>query len=151
MHPSLPQGHLDTPLNARGRGQAAAAAKYFAPESGVVGAGGRHGVTAVYSSDLARAAQTADVIATAIDLTPVTRDIRLREMNLGIFQGLTKTEAATKHGGEWARCVGASDALHCTWRLRSSCLFVCVFCVCVSNLCSEPLVYVCSRLLLCMT
>jgi broad specificity phosphatase PhoE len=112
MHPSLPQGHLDTPLNARGRGQAAAAAKYFAPEGGVVGVGGRHGVTAVYSSDLARAAQTADVIAAAIDLTPVTRDIRMREMNLGIFQGLTKTEAATKHGGEWARCVGASETLH---------------------------------------
>jgi probable phosphoglycerate mutase len=76
------QGHLDSELTASGRAQAAALAmrlKRYAPR-------------AVYSSDLGRALETAQVIAAACCLS-VDTDVRLRERALGVLEGLTQPEA----------------------------------------------------------
>ena len=75
------QGHLDSRLTARGMAQAKALAQRLARER----------FTALYSSDLGRAVQTAMSVA---DLTghEVVTDARLRERHLGIFQGLNADE-----------------------------------------------------------
>lgn len=75
------QGQLDVGLNAHGREQAATVAPLVAalhPEL-------------VISSDLARAADTAAAVAGAAGLE-VHHDARLRETQLGQWQGLTHTE-----------------------------------------------------------
>lgn len=74
------QGHLDVPLNQRGRDQARATARLLASQR----------FDAIYSSDLARAYETACAIAT--DTTPQTT-AALRERHYGRFQGLTYREA----------------------------------------------------------
>lgn len=103
------QGHTDIPLNETGRKQAAAAARFFQQATiETMATGGPYLPSAVYSSDLARAAVTGDMIAETIGMT-VTRDERLREMNLGIFQTLTKPEAATKYGKEWTAYCGSTE------------------------------------------
>ncbi len=75
------QGQLDIPLNERGHWQAARTAAALREEP----------IAAVYSSDLARAHQTARAIAAAQGL-----DVRshpgLRERHFGVFQGKTWTE-----------------------------------------------------------
>ncbi|MFQ3647849.1 MAG: histidine phosphatase family protein [Anaerolineae bacterium] len=78
------QGHLDIPLNRLGREQAQQVASALASR----------GLQAVYSSDLARALETAQAIAAGAGLTQVRTDKRLRELNCGIFQGLTRSEIA---------------------------------------------------------
>lgn len=75
------QGHLDIPLNERGHWQAARAAAALRDEP----------IAAVYSSDLARAHQTACVIAATQGL-PVQAHTGLRERHFGDFQGRTWTE-----------------------------------------------------------
>jgi len=83
------QGHLDSRLTERGVAQAKALAQRLARER----------FTALYSSDLGRAVQTAVQIA---DLTgrEIVTDARLRERHLGVFQGLTADEIMTKHPEE---------------------------------------------------
>ncbi|HYN93845.1 MAG TPA: histidine phosphatase family protein [Pilimelia sp.] len=86
------QGQTDTPLNATGRGQAAAAATLLAtlrPD-------------AIVSSDLSRAADTAAALAELTGL-PVRHDERLRERFFGQWQGLTMTEVAERFPAELAR------------------------------------------------
>ena len=75
------QGHADPPLNGTGRRQAA--------ELGERLAGG--GLTAVVSSDLRRALETAEIVAARVGL-PVTRHKGLREIDVGEFEGLTRAE-----------------------------------------------------------
>jgi probable phosphoglycerate mutase len=75
------QGHLDIPLNERGRWQAARTAQALIDEP----------VRAVYASDLSRAHETAQAVARAFDL-PVTTHLGLRERNFGTFQGRTFAE-----------------------------------------------------------
>lgn len=72
------QGHIDSHLTAEGHAQAAAVAPAIA----------RLGPGLLISSDLRRAVDTADVVATATGL-PVKFDPRLRETNLGEWQGRT--------------------------------------------------------------
>jgi len=86
------QGHLDSPLTAAGAAQARAVAARLA------GAG----IDALYSSDLERALQTARMIAEKLAL-PVLTDARLRERCLGIFQGLTRSEAQRQLPEEFRR------------------------------------------------
>lgn len=64
---------------------------------------------AIYSSDLSRAAHTAGVIAARCSLA-IILDARLRERNMGIFQGLTKQEMEERYPDERAayRRIGAS-------------------------------------------
>ena len=80
------QGHLDSPLTEMGLAQARALGERLALET----------FTALYSSDLGRAVQTAQLIAAATGHTIVT-DPRLRERHLGIFQGLNGDELREKY------------------------------------------------------
>lgn len=79
------QGMIDIPLSETGLNQAAALASYMSSSS----------LSSVYSSDLQRAVQTAEPLAKIINL-PLHRDARLREQNLGVFQGLTHEEHREK-------------------------------------------------------
>jgi broad specificity phosphatase PhoE len=75
------QGHAPVPLNQTGREQAAALGRRLARES----------IDAIYSSDLPRAWQTAQIVAEACDL-PVQPEPLLREMDFGEWQGRTHAE-----------------------------------------------------------
>jgi glucosyl-3-phosphoglycerate phosphatase len=86
------QGQLDTPLNERGRRQAATAAKVLAALR----------PAAIVASDLRRAADTAAALAALTDL-PVRLDARLRERYFGDWQGLTIAEIAERYPAEHAR------------------------------------------------
>ena len=86
------QGHTDIPLNATGRAQALAMAYNAA----------HHRFAAIYSSDLARALDTARYIAEreGQEVRPLPP---LRERHYGLFQGLTAVEAAGLHPAAHAR------------------------------------------------
>ena len=84
------QGHLDSPLTERGIAQAKALGERLAHET----------FSALYSSDLGRAVQTAQMIAAATGHEIVT-DERLRERHLGIFQGLDGNEIREKYPEEY--------------------------------------------------
>ena len=78
------QGHTDRPLNDYGRRQAAALAEELA---------GRE-IDAIYASDLARARETAEIVAARIGL-PVALDVGLREKNWGSLGGPDAVRART--------------------------------------------------------
>jgi broad specificity phosphatase PhoE len=79
------QGHADTPLNEAGRAQARELAEILRPE----------GVSAVYSSPLRRASETARIIADRLGLE--ARELEpLREIDVGDWQGLTVDEVRTR-------------------------------------------------------
>ncbi len=80
------QGYIDIPLNTEGLEQAQALAVYLKDRP----------ITAIYSSDLLRARQTAAPIAKVLGLT-VHDDARLRELNLGSYQGLTNAEISSQY------------------------------------------------------
>ena len=86
------QGHTDIPLNERGRWQAARLAAAVADE----------GLSAVYTSDLLRASQTAAALAGACGLEPWPRP-DLRERGFGCFEGLTFAEIAARWPDDAAR------------------------------------------------
>lgn len=86
------QGHIDVPLNTTGLAQARATAANLA---------GQH-FTAVYTSDLQRARQTAAEAAQALALEP-RPEPRLRERHYGEFQGLTYGEAQTRYPEDYRR------------------------------------------------
>jgi broad specificity phosphatase PhoE len=75
------QGHTDRPLNEHGRRQAAALAARLARER----------IDAVVASDLARARETAEIVAERLGLR-VTLDPDLRERDWGTWEGLTASE-----------------------------------------------------------
>jgi 2,3-bisphosphoglycerate-dependent phosphoglycerate mutase len=83
------QGHLDSRLTERGMAQATALGQRL----------GREKFTALYSSDLGRAVETAREIARVTGHEIIT-DARLRERHLGIFQGLNGEEITTKYPEE---------------------------------------------------
>ena len=70
------QGFSDTPLNDTGRRQAAELAER------VVG----QGIVSLWSSDLSRARETAEIVAARIGLEPQL-DARLREASRGVWEG----------------------------------------------------------------
>jgi broad specificity phosphatase PhoE len=76
LAPIRVQGFSDTPLNDTGRRQAAELAERVANE----------GVAALWSSDLARARETAEIVGARIGLEP-RLDARLREANRGDWEG----------------------------------------------------------------
>jgi 2,3-bisphosphoglycerate-dependent phosphoglycerate mutase len=86
------QGHTDTPLSEAGRAQAAALGARLA--------GGAFAV--IYSSDLARAWDTAGAIAQRTG-HEIVAEPRLRERRFGIFEGLTYDEMKERHPEEWGR------------------------------------------------
>jgi probable phosphoglycerate mutase len=81
------QGQRDIALNDKGRWQA--------QRAGQVLADGGETVAAIYSSDLARAFDTARSIGRALGVD-VASDLRLRERSFGAFEGKTFTEL--EHG-----------------------------------------------------
>ncbi|MDR3294359.1 MAG: histidine phosphatase family protein [Clostridiales Family XIII bacterium] len=94
-------GQTDAPLSEEGRRQAAEAAETLVRRHGV------H-VDAVYSSDLKRAAETAEIIAARLCAEDgaavcVKTDARLREMHLGDWDGRFIREIKERHPEEYAR------------------------------------------------
>ena len=81
------QGHADIPLNARGRAQAFELAERLAPER----------IEAIYTSDLSRARDTADIVGARLGI-PVVSDPDLREIDVGPIEGLTAEEAQHVEG-----------------------------------------------------
>lgn len=84
------QGHGDPPLSRDGRAAADGAAAAIASR---VLASGRP--VRIFSSDLARAVQTAAAVATAVGVPPSPVPA-LRELDLGTWSGLTRAEIATR-------------------------------------------------------
>ena len=89
------QGHSDTPLNETGRAQARELARSLAAQP----------IHAIYASDLARARETAEIVAAARQLE-VSSERGLRERDFGSWEGLTRQEiddrfgAGSTHDGE---------------------------------------------------
>ena len=83
------QGHTDTPLNATGLAQAEALAQRLLA----------HRLDAVVSSDLTRALTTARIIA-EISGVPLLTDSGLREVSVGLAEGLLWEEAKARFGAE---------------------------------------------------
>ena len=88
------QGHTDIPLNETGRAQALAMAFNAA----------HHRFHAIYSSDLLRATETAQVLAQREDLE-VKLLPQLRERHFGQFQGLTAAQGAERHPEAYAHYI----------------------------------------------
>jgi probable phosphoglycerate mutase len=89
------QGHLDIPLNAEGERQAKLLAEALAPES----------IDLVAASDLQRARQTAQAVATTRNL-PVHSEAGLRERCYGGFEGLLYSEIEQRFPVEFAAWQG---------------------------------------------
>jgi broad specificity phosphatase PhoE len=77
------QGQSITPLNETGRRQATLVSERLADE----------GLTAIYTSDLMRTRQTAEMIAARAG-APLFMERRLRELDMGLWQGHTPEEIA---------------------------------------------------------
>ena len=86
------QGQADPPLSDRGRAQVDA----VAPELANAGFAG------LYTSDLRRAHETADILGRALGLEP-RPDTRLREFHVGLWSGLTHPEIEAGWPGQYAR------------------------------------------------
>jgi broad specificity phosphatase PhoE len=80
------QGHADPPLNAKGREQARTLAAELAGE----------GIELVYTSDLARARETAEIVAERLGASVVALR-ELREIDVGEWQGLTWPEVEERY------------------------------------------------------
>lgn len=83
------QGHTDTQLNANGIAQAEALAQRLLA----------HRLDAVVSSDLSRALTTARIIAEILSV-PVITDHGLREVSVGLAEGMLWEEAKVSFGAE---------------------------------------------------
>lgn len=81
------QGQLDAPLSERGREQTVEAAKSLAA----------YDVSQLVASDLSRATDTAQALADEAGLS-VVRDARFREINVGDWAGLTRSEIRETQG-----------------------------------------------------
>lgn len=75
-------GHGPTPLSELGQRQAEITCEVLAKE----------GVSAIYSSDLFRAVQTAEPLAKLVNL-PIVKTSAFRERNVGVLEGLTFDES----------------------------------------------------------
>jgi probable phosphoglycerate mutase len=92
--------HGPTPLTEHGRWQAARLAEVLraAPEP----------ITAIHSSDLPRALQTAEPTAAAFDL-PITTTSALRERSVGILSGVTFIDAQARHPDVFATLMARTE------------------------------------------
>lgn len=94
------QGATDIPLNELGREQAQNLAAKLTGEP----------IAAIWSSDLSRARQTAEIVASARGLPGPLVEAELRERAFGVFEGLTRDECATQHPEAWQRWQAATTA-----------------------------------------
>lgn len=86
------QGQLDSPLTDRGREQARALARRLVREG--------WSVSAIHTSDLGRAAETAEILGAALQ-APLFLDERLREYDIGMLTGLVQSEIEHLYPGIW--------------------------------------------------
>ncbi len=86
------QGLVQVPLNEHGRAQATRLARFIR----------NIGLDVLYSSDLRRARDTADIISEAVGFEP-RYEQRLRERNMGQWQGLTLREIVDWYPDEYDR------------------------------------------------
>ena len=93
------QGHTPTSLNERGRQQAALVAERLASVP----------LTAIYSSDLPRARETADAVAAHHNL-PVQMETGLRERSFGQWEGLTAQDLERDWAQAWQEWKSVGDA-----------------------------------------
>jgi probable phosphoglycerate mutase len=93
------QGQADPPLDDVGKQQAMLSARLLATYS----------PSAIVSSDLCRAVQTARPLAELLGL-PVNLDPRLRERSLGEWEGLTREEVVRRHPGQYAQWLAGREA-----------------------------------------
>lgn len=92
------QGWVSIPLNELGRRQAYALANFI-----------RHiSMGALYTSDLKRALETAECLSEPLGFTPIP-DERLRERNIGLWQGLTLDEMRAWYPDEYTAMLGDVD------------------------------------------
>ena len=83
-------GHGPTPLSPLGEHQAKLTAKILVKE----------GITAVYSSDLPRAVQTAAPLAESLDI-PLVQSPAFRERHVGVLEGLTFDESKAEYPDDY--------------------------------------------------
>jgi broad specificity phosphatase PhoE len=86
------QGHADPPLSARGVAQAESLARSLAGEP----------ADRLLCSDLARARHTAEIVGRALGLDACC-DARLRELDVGAWEGLTREEITARDPEALAR------------------------------------------------
>jgi broad specificity phosphatase PhoE len=84
------QGHSGPRLNEQGRRQARVLAAQL------------NDIDAIYSSDTIRARETAEIVGASLDLS-VETDPRLREVNFGEWEGLTRQEINERYAGAFGR------------------------------------------------
>ena len=94
------QGHADIPLSEAGATQAARLAIHLK----IAGAA----LSAVYSSDLRRAHDTARALAEALEI-PVVVDAAWREISVGQWTGLSRDEIRDRFAQDWARIAAGED------------------------------------------
>jgi broad specificity phosphatase PhoE len=94
------QGRSDAGLSARGQQQAEALAQLLAGQE----------LHAVYCSDQQRAWQTAERIAALHDGLTVNRDPRLREIDFGLWEGLTLEEVQARFAADLNAWQADADA-----------------------------------------
>ncbi len=94
------QGQADTPLSQTGYDQARQLARRLQNEE--------RPIRAIYTSDLSRARDTADILGQVLGVTPL-ETAAWREMDIGTWSGLTTSEVATRHAEEWARLRQGED------------------------------------------
>lgn len=85
------QGQEDPPITPEGHDEARRLADRLRPLD----------FDAIYSSDLRRAYETAQYVGHALDLS-IREDERLREVDLGRWEGLSPAEVAETYPDEWA-------------------------------------------------
>ncbi|MBL8144804.1 MAG: histidine phosphatase family protein [Anaerolineae bacterium] len=112
------QGWVASPLNAHGQRQAHKLAQFIR----------NLGLSALYSSDLVRARQTAELLDEVLDFA-VVYDERLRERNAGAWQGMTLQEMRDWYPDEFAgltadpenfRVAGAESRADVRARMRAA-------------------------------
>ncbi len=94
------QGATDIPLNDLGREQARGLAAQLAGEP----------IAQVWASDLARASETAAIVATNRGLAAPRIDPELRERAFGVFEGLTRDECEVNHPEAWQSWMAQTGA-----------------------------------------
>ena len=90
-------GHSPTPLSELGKEQAEITARALAKEN----------INAIYTSDLLRAVQTAEPLATLANL-PIIKTSAFRERNVGVLEGLTFDESKIAHPKDYYALVNRS-------------------------------------------
>jgi broad specificity phosphatase PhoE len=92
------QGWVAAPLNDHGRQQARKLATFVR----------NIGMKALYSSDLRRSRETAEILTAQLGYEPIY-DEHLRERNIGVWQGLTREEFMSWYPEAYQEFINASD------------------------------------------